>query len=54
MGRDRLAADPAPLFYDALTAYLPSPVVALHRAVAHGQVSGPPPRWPTWTPWAER
>lgn len=29
------------LLYDALLAYLPSAVVALHRAVAHGQVHGP-------------
>jgi RNA polymerase sigma-70 factor (ECF subfamily) len=29
------------LLYDALTVHLPSPVVALHRAIAHGQVAGP-------------
>jgi len=29
------------LLYDALLDYLPSPVVALHRAIAHGQVTGP-------------
>jgi predicted RNA polymerase sigma factor len=29
------------LLYDALLAHLPSPVVALHRAIAHGQVHGP-------------
>jgi RNA polymerase sigma factor (sigma-70 family) len=29
------------LLYDALTVYLPTPVVALHRAIAHGQVAGP-------------
>jgi RNA polymerase sigma-70 factor (ECF subfamily) len=29
------------LLYDALLSYLPSPVVALHRAIAHGQVAGP-------------
>jgi RNA polymerase sigma-70 factor (ECF subfamily) len=29
------------LLYDALLTYLPSPVVALHRAIAHGQVAGP-------------
>ena len=29
------------LLYDALLAYLPSPVVALHRAIARGQVHGP-------------
>lgn len=29
------------LLYDALWEHLPSPVVALHRAIAHGQVAGP-------------
>jgi RNA polymerase sigma-70 factor (ECF subfamily) len=29
------------LLYDALLVHLPSPVVALHRAIAHGQVAGP-------------
>jgi len=29
------------LLYDALLTYLPTPVVALHRAIAHGQVAGP-------------
>jgi len=29
------------LLYDALLAHQPSPVVALHRAIAHGQVAGP-------------
>jgi RNA polymerase sigma factor (sigma-70 family) len=29
------------LLYDALLGYLPSPVVALHRAIANGQVAGP-------------
>jgi len=29
------------LLYDALLAYLPSPVVALHRAIARSQVTGP-------------
>jgi RNA polymerase sigma-70 factor (ECF subfamily) len=29
------------LLYDALIRHLPTPVVALHRAIAHGQVSGP-------------
>ena len=29
------------LLYDALLAHLPTPVVALHRAIVHGQVHGP-------------
>lgn len=29
------------LLYDALTVHLSTPVVALHRAIAHGQVAGP-------------
>ena len=29
------------LLYEALTVHLPTPVAALHRAIAHGQVAGP-------------